>query len=317
MIVAMRTAIVALGIALAATSTITIARAQPTPSRADQLFDEGRELMAKQDYAGACPKLEESQRLDPALGTLLNIGLCDEGLGKLATALAVWRQAEELARASGETKRQATAAEHIAALEPRVPTVTVQIASPAPGQQISIGGKPIAASAWADSQLVDPGEIAITATAPDRTPFATTLTVREHDRAVVTVPELAAASLGAPAPEPSHARRNLAYGLAGGGGLAAGVGVIVALTAKSSYDRAFSDGHCDRTTLACDDAGQSATDAARKRGTIATVVTAVGLIAIAAGVAVYVTAPGEHARETAIAPTASPDGVGFAIVGTF
>src|SRR5690348_18176828 len=119
MIASMRAALVGIGIACAA----SVAHAQPktgtpTPSQADQLFDEGRALMAKQDFADACPKLEESQRLDPALGTLLNIGLCDEGLGKLATALAVWRDAEAQARAAGETKRQATAQEHIAALEP-------------------------------------------------------------------------------------------------------------------------------------------------------------------------------------------------------
>ena len=58
MIVAMRIALVGIGIAFAASA----ARAQPktgapTPSKADQLFDEGRALMAKQDYADACPKL--------------------------------------------------------------------------------------------------------------------------------------------------------------------------------------------------------------------------------------------------------------------
>src|SRR6185437_5005752 len=213
MIVPMRTAIGGLAIVL----TAATAHAQPAvPSRADQLFDEGRELMAKQDYAAACPKLEESQRLDPALGTLLNIGLCDEGLGKLATALAVWRQAEELARSSGETKRQATAAEHIAALEARVPTVTLEVASPSPGQQIAIGGRALADSAWSQPQPIDPGDVAITSTAPDHTPFATTVTVHERDRAVVTVPALAAAAPIAET-EPAHPRRALAYGLAGGG----------------------------------------------------------------------------------------------------
>jgi hypothetical protein len=314
MIAPMRIALIGVGIAIAAS-----AHAQPTPSRADQLFDEGRALMAKLDYADACPKLEESQRLDPGLGTLLNIGLCDEGLGKLATALAVWREADAQAKASGEAKRQATAEEHIAALEPRVPTVTVEVASPVPGQQIAIGGRPLDTKAWGQSQLVDPGEVAITATAPDRTPFATTITVKERDRAVVTVPELAATSLGAE-PAPAHPRRTIAYGLAGGGVLATGVGVVLGLTARSSYNRAFSDGHCDRATLACDDTGQAATDSARKRGTIATVIGAVGLAAVAAGVVVYVTEPtAEHpsATGTAIAPTFSPDGAGVAITGTF
>src|SRR5690242_9793251 len=96
------------GIVIVVLLSASVARADDKAT-ADRLFDEGRAAMAAKDYASACPKLEESQRLDPALGTLLNIGLCYEGQGRVASALAVWREAEEQARGAGETKRATTA----------------------------------------------------------------------------------------------------------------------------------------------------------------------------------------------------------------
>ncbi|HTJ41820.1 MAG TPA: hypothetical protein VL463_06970 [Kofleriaceae bacterium] len=281
---------------------------------ADRLFDEGRAAMAANDYASACPKLEESQRLDPALGTLLNIGLCYEGQGRLASALAVWREAEDQARGAGETKRATTAAEHIAALEPRVPTITVQVTSPSPGMQVTIGGKPVASSAWGQPAPADPGDVAITATAPDAEPFATTISVKERDRAVVVVPALAVIEKGGMPPAEMHPRRNIALLVGGGGLVVTAIGVVLAVGAKSDYNKAFDDGHCDRATLSCDDVGQAATDKARGRGTTATIVGALGLAAVAAGVVVYVTAP---ERSTAIVPTIDQTSAGVSLVGSF
>ena len=55
-------------------------------SAAQGLFDQGRDLMTKGDFAHACPMLEESQRIDPGQGTQFNLAKCYEGLGRTTTA---------------------------------------------------------------------------------------------------------------------------------------------------------------------------------------------------------------------------------------
>ena len=53
---------------------------------ADVLFRRAKDALAAGNVDGACASFAESQRLDPAAGTLLNLADCEEKQGKLATA---------------------------------------------------------------------------------------------------------------------------------------------------------------------------------------------------------------------------------------
>jgi hypothetical protein len=76
--------------ALAITLSAGAASADDAPDavRAATLFAEGRQLMAAQDYAAACPKLAESQALDPAADTALDLGICYQKASEQAFKVA-------------------------------------------------------------------------------------------------------------------------------------------------------------------------------------------------------------------------------------
>src|SRR5678815_2674366 len=69
------------------------------------LFDDAKRLMASGRAAEACPKLAESQRLDPGVGTLLNLGDCYDQTGKPSRAWATFREAEAAALREGQSDR--------------------------------------------------------------------------------------------------------------------------------------------------------------------------------------------------------------------
>src|SRR5260221_11014313 len=75
-------------VGLAFATVMSTAHAQNDPVAARTLFDEGRKLLADGKYDAACPKLEESQRLDPGTGTLFNLADCWEQIGRTASAWA-------------------------------------------------------------------------------------------------------------------------------------------------------------------------------------------------------------------------------------
>src|SRR5262250_2040825 len=85
---------------------------------ADALFREARAAARRGDHATACPKFRASYRLDPTVGTLLNVADCEEHDGHLVDALK--RFEEAFGRLAPADDRVPYVRSRIRALEERV-----------------------------------------------------------------------------------------------------------------------------------------------------------------------------------------------------
>jgi len=269
------------------------------PIAAEALFERGKQLMDQGRTVEACAVLGESQRLDPAGGTLLRLALCHEAAGKLASA---WLEFLEVVRVSqegtGETaklqERVRLAREHLAAIEPRVPKLAIGVAPGVriEGLRVSANGLPRNEGAWGVPLPVDPGEVVVVASAPGRREFKTTMRLAEGQQQTLDVPPLlplpaVRAPVLVPAPPPpAHASiaRPIGLGVGALGIAAVGVGTYFGFHAISQWNA--SNAKCPGTSCA-DPSGVTLASDAKSAARIADVTLAAGAVALVAGVVLY------------------------------
>ena len=130
------------------------------PEEASRLFQEGRTAMKANDYETAVKKLRESQGIDPSSGTLLNLAICEEKLGRLGQA---WKHLEEVLQALPDgDPRLPIAQKQAASLERRVPRITLRMDQPqSDGVEVRLddGSEPVKLGV---SLPVDPGVHVVT-----------------------------------------------------------------------------------------------------------------------------------------------------------
>ncbi|MFO0552603.1 MAG: hypothetical protein U0271_29705 [Polyangiaceae bacterium] len=157
------------------------ARAQPVDNSkalAEALFEKGRELLEAKNYDEACPKLEESQRLEPKLGTLLNVALCHEGQNRTATAWAEFKEAANLAELRKEQNRVDFAREHATALKARLSFLTLQKTGDTPGLVIKLDNKVIESVLLGVGLPLDPGDHTVVVSATGYAEFNRRITIQ-------------------------------------------------------------------------------------------------------------------------------------------
>lgn len=280
------------------------ARAQERdPAAAQALFDQARELSKQGRFAEACPKLQESNRLDPGIGTQFHLADCYEQLGRIASAWAAFLDVASQARATGQVDREKAAQRRAERLQPRLPRLVIEVpdASKAPGLELRRNGVVVGSAQWSVPVPVDPGEIEIAASAPGKQSLRQSLRLEEGKTASYSLPalraeEAAPAAAAVPAekgagpvvgePQSSPATPPVApprdgaavegsgntvwiLALAGAGVAGLGVGTAFAVMAKNQYEDSKSG--CPNDPNICNQAGFDLRKDARSKGNVATV----------------------------------------------
>lgn len=299
------------GIVLVALAMPARAQASSDKAAAEALFEEGRALVTEKKFDDACKKFELSQQLDPAVGTLLYLADCYEQAGRVASAWATFREAASAAKRKGQTDREALARDLATALEPKLSklSITVPQENAAPGLEIRRDGEVVHRGLWSVPIPVDPGTRRIEAKAPGRKPWTKEIPITRPGTSEIVVPALekeataaaaetktapppaaATPTSGAPAEQRSSggAQRAIGYVVGGAGVVGLGVAGLFALRAMSKNSEAEShcgaDGFCDHTGFVLGEEAKSSANAA-------TLMSIGGLVAIAAGTTLILTAP--------------------------
>jgi hypothetical protein len=278
---------------------------------ATALFEQGRQLAEAGQKDAACDKFESSLRLDPQIGTKLNVAACREDKGQLVDAYALFESAALDADRTQKTGRATFARQRMDLLAKKLVRVTLSIAEPdLPGLAITIGGRPVAKSDWSKVHVVQAGRYAIVASAPGKreqrfqhagaagTTTAIAVTAFEPDS---TTPVTAPRTM--PVDESPRASR-LPLIIVGAGGLAMVGSVALGLHAKSQHGKAFDRGDAEGVS------------SAQREADIATGVAVAGAAIITVGVVLYVRERKARDR-VSLVPSAAPDAIGLAAVGSF
>ncbi len=301
------------------------ALAQPSPENkaaAAALFEDAIRLMSEGKPADACPKLEESQRLDPGMGTLYRLSLCFEETGRTASAWVGFRDVAGMALTAGLAEREKAARGKAAALEPKLMRlkITVQPATAGAGIEVKRDGAVISPALWGTPVPLDPGRHKVSASAPGKEPWEITVQL-EQPGATVSVdvpPLLGPPSRGADARVPAPVPQTGALGPAlppppppspveGGssrgwhlpvgisaivvGAVGIGVSTAFGLMAKSEFNQSNSSGNCNATTTYCNPAGLAQRSDAVGKGNVGTGVFVAGAVFAAAGIVILATTP--------------------------
>ncbi|MET0591821.1 MAG: hypothetical protein ABW133_03920 [Polyangiaceae bacterium] len=327
--------LVALPLALALQFAPAPARAEGTPTlspAAERLFNDGLKLAHGGDCTRARDKFTESYAIDPAPGTLINWALCEEKLGRSATALELLRLADQTLPANHP--KRAGMVKHMEILRKRAPILRVRLVNALPeGSTLAMDGAIVETSAFSRGVLGDPGAHVVEIRVPGHEDRRYEVVLAEATTLEVTVqpgatrapgkgaadgkvaPEGPSSAASPDATEGSSSSSTLGWALAGGGLASIGAGVVTGLLAKGQWDSVSSN--CDVERKVCrNDDGIQASSAGDTLAAVSTAAFIAGGASLAVGGYLLLTT--KDAPATARVSTAAGPGVlGLRLSGEF
>jgi hypothetical protein len=303
------------------------ARASSTADAAvaQALFDQAKHLVASGNAKDACPKFEESERLDPGTGTEFNLADCYERVGRVASAWTLYVQVAAESHLANKLDREKVAREHAEALATHLPKLVIDVpaASRVPGLTVKRTGTLVGEPQWGVPVPVDPGSQSVHAEAPGFEPWDGAIDVAGEGTVTIQIPALhalpaSAAARATPARStaPAHAAtptlKYVAYGLGAAGVIGLGIGTGFGVKAMANKDSAGCDGNdCPSNAAA------AKYQDARTAGNIATVGFAVGGTLLAAGVVLYFVAPKKNAPSVDVTGSLGPGVASVSVRGAW
>lgn len=296
------------------------AMAEDNLAKADALFDEAKKLRDS-DLELACAKFGQSLQLNPqAIGVLLNVAMCDEKHGRIASAVRRYRETRERALEQSFPEYLKAADAKLAVLLPEVPRLSIRFEKkPLPQTRILVDEQVVALSALENLPL-DPGERVIIVSAPGRIAFQRRISIGRGERREVMVPPL----------EKPTSRRTIGKIAVASGGAAIATGIVLGYFAQNRYDR-FSKLTDDTGRplcnemdgrLLCEGRAYTGVRSALQLGDIGTIVGGVGIAAVVAGGYLWLFTPEPYAGRrdrgrVSVVPHVAPGGSGVAVLGRF
>lgn len=306
------------------------------------LFEQAVAKMEADDYAGACPLLEQSYKLDARLGTLFTLADCRDQEGKSSTAqvryqeyvraVSLLSQAERLRHA----ERVKVAEKRVRELGPEIPTLKlVWPGQPPAGLVVRVDEIELALVTLNLPLPFDPGTHQLIIKRPGTADEMRTITLEKGGSQVVDIAtpiapvkpqegpvkpqEGPVKSADTPKTQPKptmHIRKTVGFVALGAGGLglvAGGILGSLAISAKQTVKE-----HCTGADgLRCDGVGFAAVDDLRTYANASTLGFVVGGVLAGAGVVLVLTAPASTAPKVNVRATGL-SGFGFlTIEGAF
>ena len=279
--------------------------------------------MNAKNFAQACPKLEESQRLDPSPATEFHLADCYEQVGRTASAWAAFLEVASNSKLAGRAEREKVARERAGALAPKLTKLAINVpaAAQVPGLVVKRNGTVVREGQWGTAVPVDQGPQSIEVSAPGKLPWQTRgasdrrgqdderrraaprtmRRPRSRPGPAATAPAAAAARRPPsrrPRVRPSgSAQRIGAVAVAGVGVVGVAIGSVFGAGAISKNSDA-NKGHCTGNTVRLHRRARSA----RTQSTPATcrpMAFVVGGVALAGGAVLWFTAPSNHGIQAA------------------
>lgn len=295
---------------------------------AEQLFRDGKRLMADGKIAEACTAFEGSYRKEAAVTTLLNLADCREKNGQYASAWGHFIDAERKTRgSSADAGFNSTAKDRAAKLEGRLSYLIINVPDEAKvdGLEITRNGQPVDAAEWNRDIPVDGGTWKVEGKAPAFEAWSTSVTVgKEKDKQSVNVPRFRALPkdvIGGPetpegpAPSSFTGKRKAALGVGAVGVIGLAAGTVIYFQAAGLYD--------DAKAAPTNAERESLTDDANGKYLVAQIGWGVGVAAVGAAAFLWFTggpaSSGERAEETGFifAPRVDDKSAGFSLSGRF